>query len=116
MQHEQPEAQLRGLVGRAVEAVDARLKGVVLGRLALVQHCDTLKSLLFFAQGDFASALLHQLATPHEKTPSRHSQPDEGPPRAPLLDRRANEVRTYEGTVLCMSLLLGAVLWEQNGG
>lgn len=72
--------------------MDARLKSVVLERLQFMHHCNTLKSLLFFEQGDFASALLHQFAMPTEKAPSRNPQRSDGPPQPPLLDRRANEV------------------------
>lgn len=65
-------AALRALVERASASVDERLKGVTLGSLGFLRHCEALKSLLLFAQGDFLSELL------------KHT--------ADLLPRRASEV------------------------
>lgn len=72
MQQDEPVAALRALVERASASVDERLKGVTLGSLGFLRHCEALKSLLLFAQGDFLSELL------------KHT--------ADLLPRRASEV------------------------
>ena len=72
VQQDEPVAALRALVERASSSVDERLKGVTLGRLGFMRHCEALKALLLFSQGDFLSELL------------KHT--------ADLLPRRASEV------------------------
>lgn len=67
-------AALRALVERASASVDERLKGVTLGSLGFMRHCEALKALLLFASGDFLSELLNHTAD--------------------LLPRRASEVPT----------------------
>ena len=62
--HVQPESVegLEAEVAAACARVDARLKGLLLERFGFVQHCAAMKRLLFLAQGDFASALIHHTA------------------------------------------------------
>eukprot|EP00892_Ulva_mutabilis_P008835 jgi/Ulvmu1/6323/UM029_0031.1 len=72
----EPVAALRALVERASSSVDEHLKGVTLGSLGFLRHCEALKGLLLFSHGDFLSELLSHTAD--------------------LLPRRASEVMASE--------------------
>ena len=57
-----PIEMLQSLVDEASANVDRRLKGIMMDTFGFKRHCLALKQYLFFSQGDFVSALLHQIA------------------------------------------------------
>lgn len=79
----EPVAALRALVERASASVDDRLKGVTLGRLGFMRHCEALKALLLFAQGDFLSELLKHTS---DLLPRRATEVCNGPCEPRLMN------------------------------
>ena len=71
VQQQDPTEALDEVVQQACARVDARLKGRLLDKLGFLRHCEALKKLLFFGQGDFAAALVHHTA---DLLPRRASQ------------------------------------------
>lgn len=62
MQNGSPIEMLQQLVDTASTRVDERLKGIMLDKFGFRRHSLALKQYLLFSQGDFVSALLHQMA------------------------------------------------------